>query len=60
MAQADEVRRKGEELIELEENLRRTEEELEDDTSCAHFSINELKKRVKELKEKREEVKKRD
>jgi hypothetical protein len=40
----DEIKRKEDELFELEERLRRNEEEIEDDTSCTIYSVNELKK----------------
>jgi hypothetical protein len=42
----------------VEDKVRRNEDEIEDDTSCSHYSINELKKKLKELKEKKEEFKK--
>ena len=53
----EEVKRKEEELQDEEDRLNRMEEELEDDTSVAHYQINELKKKLKQLEAKREEVK---
>ena len=47
-------------MSEVEDLLKKTEEELDHDTSCAYFSISELKKAVLELKEKRDQVRKRE
>lgn len=45
----DEVKRKTRELEDEEDRLIRGEEEVEDETSCTHYCINELKKKLKDL-----------
>jgi small-conductance mechanosensitive channel len=51
---------KEHELQDEEERLRRLEEEIEEDLSVTQYSLNESKKRLKELEQKREEAKHRE
>jgi small-conductance mechanosensitive channel len=56
----DDVKRKEQEVQDEEERLRRLEEEIEEDLSVTQYSLNESKKRLKELEQKREEAKHRE
>ena len=53
----DEVQRKDRQLEDEDDRLRRAEDEIEEETSCAQYVISEMKKKMRELEHKHEEVK---